>query len=483
MLEFLENHTSFQSIISSLFIMIALILVLRLVKSSSSILRTMSHFDHLIKFGKSPSFFKRANKRLHKSQPNDHYVLFLIDIDNFHTIANRIGSKKTQFFLNDISRLPTTHLDERPLCYHWHSDSIACLSKLSHTNQTPNYIAQIHRHFRHCALRHNINTTCCIGVAQHRFDGINAETLMTSAIDALSEAKKKSKHTEYYDPKRIKIAEQYQEMARELSKAINEKKIEIVFQPKYHINQQYAVGVEVLSRWTHDRYGIVSPETFITLAEKHLLCRNLTALILEKAAHQLRVHDLLNKGLASVSVNISAVELTSIDDMNYIIEFLKSDPEFANVLCLEITETAILKDIGQCTVIIQALKQYGVSFSIDDFGVGYTSFGVLNQLNVDEIKLDRSYIETIETDHRVKVITSGIIDIANGLGIHVVAEGVNSAQQLAILQTLNCEQVQGYHLSPPLTAVQLKEVRFVKEESSSSLYDEINLKQKISCFT
>ncbi len=279
---------------------------------------------------------------------------------------------------------------------------------------------------------------------------------MASAIHALTEAKKSKNTIEFHDPKLTELERQRQEMVQELRKAIDDKAIDIVFQPKYNIESKFVAGVEVLSRWTHERYGVVSPDIFVALAEENHFCRDLTTLVLEKTASQLRANGLLGNELNSVSVNISAVELNSVDDMNHLDEYLRKDPEFARLLCLEITETAILKDIDQCAIAVQTLKKQGVSFSIDDFGVGYTSFGIFSKLDVDEIKVDRSYINGLEDDYRSRAITSGIIDIARGFGINVVAEGVENAQQLSILKTLNCEQARGYYLGYPMSSKQLK---------------------------
>lgn len=154
-------------------------------------------------------------------------------------------------------------------------------------------------------------------------------------------------------------------------------------------------------------------------------------------------------------MNISATEINSVEDMRQIETYLKQDRDFAQYLCFEITETATLKDIEQCASLVKKLKKYGVTFSIDDFGVGYTSFGIFNKLDVDEIKIDSSFIKDIAIDYRSRAITSGIVDIAKGFGIQVVAEGIETLEQLCILEELDCEQAQGFYLSRPVPATAL----------------------------
>ncbi|MEZ8778818.1 putative bifunctional diguanylate cyclase/phosphodiesterase [Vibrio splendidus] len=448
----LHEHALAQTVKGLIFIILTSILLWVMVQKNNRDLEDANDLDSVTGLHSPSVFYRYLNKRLKNSQASDHYVLFLLDIDNFKSVADQIGFENTNSFLKDIARSIELPIEHQPLSSRVHSDGFACLVKLNHTEHIESYIALVHRRFNQCAYRYNINATCCIGAALFPSDGNNAKQLMASATHALTEAKKSKDTIEFHDPKLTELERQRQEMVQELRKAID-----IVFQPKFNIESRLVVGVEVLSRWTHERYGVVSPDIFVALAEENYFCCDLTTLVLEKTASQLRANGLLGNALNSVSVNISAVELNSVDDMNHLDEYLRKDPEFARLLCLEITETAILKDIDQCAIAVQKLKTQGVSFSIDDFGVGYTSFGIFSKLDVDEIKVDRSYINGLEDDYRSRAITSGIIDIARGFGISVVAEGVENAQQLSILKTLNCEQAQGYYLGYPMPYKQLKE--------------------------
>ena len=461
----LQEHALAQTIKGLIFIILTSTLLWIMVRKNNRDIERANDLDSVTGLHSPSVFYRYLNKRLKTSQATDHYVLFLLDIDNFKSVADQIGFENTNLFLKDIARsieLPVEHL---PLSSRVHSDGFACLVKLNNKEDIESYIALVHRRFNQCAYRYSSNATCCIGAALFPSDGHNAKQLMASATHALTQAKKSKNAIEFHNPQLTELERQRQEMVQELRKAIDEKAIDIVFQPKYHIESRLVVGVEVLSRWTHERYGVVSPDIFIALAEENNFCRDLTTLVLEKTAEQLRACGLLGNVLKSISVNISAVELNSVDDMDYLDNYLRKDAEFARLLCLEITETAILKDIDQCATAVQKLKKHGVSFSIDDFGVGYTSFGIFSKLEVDEIKIDRSYINGLEDDYRSRTITSGIIDIARGFGIHVVAEGVENAQQLSILKTLNCEQAQGYYLGYPMPSKQLKESIISETES------------------
>ncbi|MCR9580743.1 EAL domain-containing protein [Vibrio antiquarius] len=224
-------------------------------------------------------------------------------------------------------------------------------------------------------------------------------------------------------------------------------------------------GVEVLSRWKHHQYGDISPALFIKLAEENNLCSALTELVMRKASKQLKEAQLLGCAVQSVSVNISATEINSVEGMEKIEAYLRQDTDFTRHLCFEITKTAMLNNIEQCANPVKKFKQSGVAFSIDDFGVGYTSFEIFNKLEIDEIKIDQSFIKDITVKYRSRAITSGIIDIAKGFGIQVVAEGIETSQQLRILEELECGQAQGFFLSRPIPISKLKEKLLNMEQS------------------
>lgn len=311
-------------------------------------------------------------------------------------------------------------------------------------NQIDTHLARVQRQFNEHSQHHAIDVTCSIGVALYPVDGRSVKQLMSSAKYALTQAKKTKNTIRYHDKKLAEQDFQKQEMINDLRNAIQEDQIQIVFQPKYALKDKRVTGVEVLSRWKHHQYGDISPALFIKLAEENNLCSALTELVMRQASKQLKEAQLLGCAIQSVSVNISATEINSVEDMEKIEAYLMQDTEFTRYLCFEITETAMLKNIEQCANLVKKLKQYGVTFSIDDFGVGYTSFEIFNKLEVDEVKIDQSFIKDIAHSYRSRSITSGIIDIAKGFGIQVVAEGIETPQQLSILEELDCGQAQGF---------------------------------------
>lgn len=446
----LQVYTLVQSLKGMLFIVITSLLLWGLIKKNNRELERANDIDYVTGLHSPYVFFRYLEQKIRSTKENEHYVLFLLDIDNYKPVADELGFVKSNQFLKDIAKSIDSPSASLLFSSRTHSDGFACLISMHNKNQVDTHLANIQRQFSMHSKRHGVDVTCSIGVAIYPSDGVSAKQLMSSAKYALAQAKKIKNTIRYHDKDLAKHELRRQQMISDLRNAIREEQIQIVFQPKYCLKDKRVAGVEVLSRWNHPKYGYISPAVFVTLAEENNLCSALTELVLKQASKQLRETQLLGRAIQEVSVNISATELNSIEDMRRIEGYLQTDLDFSQYLCLEITETAALNDVDQCASLVRQLKKSGVKFSIDDFGVGYTSFGIFNKLDVDEIKIDRSFIKNIAIDYRSRAITSGIVNIAKGFGIQVVAEGVETPEQLCTLEELDCELVQGFYLSRPV---------------------------------
>lgn len=451
----LQVYTLVQSLKGMLFIVITSLLLWGLIKKNNRDIERANDIDYVTGLHSPYVFFRYLEQKFSSAKENEHYVLFLLDIDNFKPIADQLGFEKSNQFLKDIAQSISSSTVSPLFSSRTHSDGFACLIRMHDEKQIDRHLTLIQRQFSQHSKRHGIDVTCSIGVALYPFDGESVKQLMSSAKYALAQAKITKNTIRYHDKKLAEQDLQRKQMIADLRNAIRKEQIQIVFQPKYHLKDKRVTGVEVLSRWKHHQHGDISPAVFITLAEENNLCSALTTLVIKQASKQLKETQLLGYAIQSVSVNISATEINSVEDMRQIETYLKQDRDFAQYLCFEITETATLKDIEQCASLVKKLKKYGVTFSIDDFGVGYTSFGIFNKLDVDEIKIDRSFIKDIAIDYRSRAITSGIVDIAKGFGIQVVAEGIETLEQLCILEELDCEQAQGFYLSRPVPVTAL----------------------------
>ncbi len=234
---------------------------------------------------------------------------------------------------------------------------------------------------------------------------------------------------------------------------LSENQLWVAYQPILRTEGLGLVGAEALARWTHPARGDVSPEAFIPLAEDAGLIDDVFDQVLRKACHQAALwrQDQRNSAV-SVSVNLSAQQLSDPQLVSKIRHALHRNRLSPSGLTLELTESALMEDAEAATVALSAVKEIGVHLSMDDFGTGYSSLSYLRRFPVEIIKIDRGFITGICEDAEARAIVSSIIQLADSLDRRVVAEGVETAQQLEVLAELKCDYVQGYHLSRPLTA-------------------------------
>ena len=290
-----------------------------------------------------------------------------------------------------------------------------------------------------------------IGVTLFPEHGVDSETLLRHADVALYIAKHTRNAYVVYDPAHDKNSLSQLSLRAELRNAIDEGELCLHYQPKLHVNTGRVIGVEAVVRWLHPQRGLLYPDRFLPLAERGGLMGALTQWVIGQA---LRQHlEWQHQGLnLKVAVNISArvlYDLSLPDQIAQQLELLNVPP---SALELEITEDAIMVDPQRALNILSRLDAMRIKLSIDDFGTGYSSLGYLKRLPVDEIKIDRSFVKEMVDSRSDRAIVRATIDLAHNLGLSVVAEGVETAEVLAMLDTFGCDTVQGYYISYPLEA-------------------------------
>jgi EAL domain-containing protein (putative c-di-GMP-specific phosphodiesterase class I) len=244
------------------------------------------------------------------------------------------------------------------------------------------------------------------------------------------------------------------ETVEQLRAALELGELMCYYQPKVNTSDGAVHSVEALVRWQHPTRGLLSPDQFLPLAEQTGLMRPLTAVVLDLALGQVR--QWLDEGIALVvSVNLSVTNLLDVDLPADIARLLRGHDLPASALTLEITESVLMADSVRAKAVVEALHSLGVGLSIDDYGTGYSSLAYLQDLAVDELKLDRAFVSRLTADPRSAAIVRSTVQLAHSLGLRLVAEGVEDAATLAALQHYGCDLTQGFHHSRPLPADQL----------------------------
>ena len=296
--------------------------------------------------------------------------------------------------------------------------------------------------------------TASIGVALYPQDGLDPFTLLKNADAAMYRAKERGRDQwQLYTPELNAKADERLDLESALHTAIDDGKLELHYQPKVELESGRVVGVEALVRWNHEgKY--LPPETFIPLAEESGLVAPLGRWVMETACTQGKAWSDAGHNI-TVAVNLSArqFQLQDIDDV--VAKALRESGLDPSLLELELTESLALQDSESIRDILQNVKSMGVKCSIDDFGVGFSNLGYLGTLPIDKIKIDKSFVRRINSPDGKSALVVGIISLARGLGLEVVAEGVETKEELDFLRQHGCDQIQGYLFSRAIPADQL----------------------------
>lgn len=307
-----------------------------------------------------------------------------------------------------------------------------------------------------------IYITVSVGIAIGEVEDKKATTLRQKADIAMYRSKTLGKNRyRIYDDELDEEIFRSTELERDMEKALKEEQFFIMYQPKWNVNEECLHGFEALLRWDHPKFGIVPPNEFIPIAEKNRMIIPITFWVLEQATEQCKAWQALGL-FQAVSINLS-VRLFELDDLaervRKILTKTTLEPEY---LELEITESMIIDDIDGMIDHLESLRQLGVKISMDDFGTGYSSIGLLDHIPIDTLKLDRLFINDIETKTK-RAIIRAIILMAETLKLDVIAEGVESQAHVDSLTDLGCHLMQGYFYSKPMKVEQVNEWTKVKK--------------------
>jgi diguanylate cyclase (GGDEF)-like protein/PAS domain S-box-containing protein len=294
-----------------------------------------------------------------------------------------------------------------------------------------------------------------IGMALNTFGVDSAASLLANAESAMYQAKNRGGACveTYGESMRIQLLDRMT-TEHSLHRALERRELMLHYQPVVELGGATTVGVEALIRWQHPEQGLVAPQRFIPVAEESGLIIPIGAWVLEQACHQLRDWHRQDRASrqGSVEVNLSARQIDDpliVRTVEGILAKTGLPPEH---LTLEITESALMKDAASALAVLNALKEIGVLLAIDDFGTGYSSLSYLQHFPLDLLKVDRTFVEELGTSSEAEEIVGAVINLAHALGLEVVAEGVETAEQLELLRSFDCDLAQGFLFSRPLPA-------------------------------
>lgn len=302
-----------------------------------------------------------------------------------------------------------------------------------------------------------------IGISLYPDDGTSPEILMRHSDIAMYKAKEAQVDFCFYDEKYTIYHKEQIELYNDLKKAIVSKKIDVYFQPQIDLDSNIISGVEVLARWKHPKKGDISPAIFIKTCEDFGLIDSLTDIVLQKGLKQLKKFQKFGY-LGKLSINISPLQLKTKNIIDLIKKHIYKYDINPIFIELEITETAIIENVKTATSILNELKSLGFNIAIDDFGTGSTSLMHLQNLPLDKIKIDKQFVENIANNEKDQMLVKTVIQLCENMGYQVLVEGVENKEQLKVISSFNCKEIQGFIFAKPMDRKSIK--GYLKDKSS-----------------
>jgi diguanylate cyclase (GGDEF)-like protein len=380
-------------------------------------------------------------------------VLFL-DLDGFKHINDSLGHPTGDKLLQSIAKRLVDCVRASDTVSRQGGDEFVVL--LSEVEQPENTAITARRMLQtvaaaHSVDQHDLHISTSIGVSVYPDDGVDAETLIKNADTAMYQAKANGRQSyQFFKPSMNARAVERQSIEEGLRRALERQEFTLHYQPKVNLRTGQITGAEALLRWTNPIQGSVSPAQFIPVAEDCGLILPISEWVLREACQQAQAWLVAGLPLGTMAVNISAMEFRNENFLEGVFGVLKDTNLDPRRLELELTESVLMKHAESTESILMTLRAKGVQVAIDDFGTGYSSLSYLRKFSIDALKIDQSFVRQITTAPDQTSLVAAIISMARSLKLRVVAEGVETQQELEFLQVHECDEAQGYYFGRPV---------------------------------
>jgi diguanylate cyclase (GGDEF)-like protein/PAS domain S-box-containing protein len=383
-------------------------------------------------------------------------AIMFIDLDRFKIINDTLGHQVGDEMLREVASRLSSVIRETDFVARLGGDEFVIIlpgisSPADAANVAGKIIARLSTAIE--ADGHELHTSPSIGISVFPDDGSDGDTVMKNADMAMYHAKAAGRNNyQFFTDEMNQLTADRLNIERKLRHAISRNELALCFQPQFRADGSQPTGVEALLRWHHPTDGIISPDRFIPIAEETGLIVEIGEWVLHNACREIK--HWIDAGLPPIriAVNVSARQLRRHDFCETVANALTESGLPAELLEIEITESSVMENPKEAILILESLGRMGVSLAIDDFGTGYSSLAYLKLFPIDHLKIDRSFVADIETDLNDRAIAFGTIALAHSLGLNVIAEGVETEDQLELLRANGCDEVQGYLFSKPLTS-------------------------------
>ncbi|UTW13861.1 EAL domain-containing protein [Marinobacterium rhizophilum] len=433
---------------------------IRQARDSERQLERVSHYDSLTGLPNRQLFCERLDLVLQQAgKHQDAVAVLFIDIDNFKSINDSLGHAVGDQLLCETARRIEGCLPSGETLARLGGDEFSIiLHNIPDPSSSHTVARTIQQAFKQPFSLADSQTvvTCSIGISLFPDDATDAQTLLAKADTTAHHIKQQGRNAiHFFDSSVNQQAQQHQQLNDGLRCALTNGELFLQYQPRFDIEGQRILGAEALLRWQHPEQGLVPPFTFITLAEESGMILKLGAWALQQACTDALEWNRQSPYPIPVSVNLSPRQLRDPELIPDICDALRISGLPAELLELEITESVVIEDINRILGTLHELRDIGISLSIDDFGTGYSSLAYLKKLPVNTLKIDRSFVIDLPGNTDDECLIEAIITMAHSLRFKVVAEGIETQAQQAVLKKLGCDELQGFLMARPGSAAEL----------------------------
>ncbi|MGB5484720.1 putative bifunctional diguanylate cyclase/phosphodiesterase, partial [Parasphingorhabdus sp.] len=412
-------------------------------KSAEEKVRYMAHFDGLTDLPNRRFFTDALNRAVHRAQPEDKIALLLFDLDHFKAINDTLGHPIGDKFLTMVSRRLENIAKSNDTLARIGGDEFALLL----SGERAEFAEDIANMVVNAACKpfliddHNVVSSASVGLAQWTKDITEPDILVKYADLALYSAKRSGRNrVAIFEKEMDVVAEQRRKLELDLRASFADQEMRLHYQPVIDLKTLKQTGFEALLRWEHPERGVVMPNDFISVAEETGMIVQLGEWVIRQALEDAAQWD----EALSVAVNLSPSQMRSTNLIPTIVNALAQTGIAPERMELEITESILMQDSDVNIRTLHSLRKLGVRISLDDFGTGYSSLNYLRSFPFDKIKIDRCFVNEIDSRDDCRAIIKSVISLAKNLGMTTTAEGVERQEQVEDLRILGCDQVQGY---------------------------------------
>ncbi len=415
-------------------------------------IRHLAYYDLLTGLPNRFMFEREITKRIKKG--DNKFTIAYMDIDNFKHINDSIGHRAGDVFLKYFSESILDIIDDKVFFARLGGDEFAILYPSDFKEDVMKEVEDLMKDINRIWSYDNkmFYMSMSVGIVAYPEHGHNISDLLMKADIAMYASKREGRNRILiYSDELIKVNILFANMANNLQEGLEQEQFYLVYQPQYNLQSKKLTGMEALLRWEHPAEGFISPGEFIPIAERTGQIYRLERWVINKALEQKMLWE--NQGVSGIvlSINLSTRTLTSDINFSEWEQILSNYSIDFSEIVIEITETANILDVDKVIANLKRLKQIGIRIALDDFGTGYSSLNYLKKLPIDIIKLDKSFIDAIADEGTDTLLIKNVLNIADDLKYEVVAEGIETNEQMECLINYKCEFGQGFLLSKPLS--------------------------------